>query len=338
MIRILLVDDQAILCQVLQTWLERESDLEVVGTAHDSQTAIEQVELLKPDIVLLDIQMPGMDGIAATQIICQRFPDTKVIVLSGYDSDTYLSNAIRAGAKGYLLKNTAAEDLAHTIRSVQKGYSQMGPGLVDKMMAHVSSEEGSQGDPGTLQDVEQTLMEPELRFLLDRFEAQTLSEFVQRAIDNKSAGQLFGRLTQYLRQHPTNLAALYLAGVLAHRHQGHTLSAFQYLRFGFKEGLKQGLSCEDLLLFYREGSRLKPEDAFAWLTPVESPWNTQSGLSFLLEEAGRLFGADSITYQTLFALWRIGRLNQVNQELTALGSRLKTLQQGFDRLGAVLTR
>lgn len=338
MIRILLVDDQAILCQVLQTWLERESDLEVVGTAHDSQTAIEQVETLKPDIVLLDIQMPGMDGIAATQIICQRFPDTKVIVLSGYDSDTYLSNAIRAGAKGYLLKNTAAEDLAHTIRSVQKGYSQMGPGLVDKMMAHVSSEEGSQGTPETLQDVEQTLMEPELRFLLDRFEAQTLSEFAQRAIDTKSAGNLFAHLTQYLRSHPTNLSALYLAGVLAHRHQAHTLSAFQYLRFGFKEGLKQGLSGEDLLLFYREGSRLKPEDAFAWLTPIEGPWNNESGLSFLMEEAERLFGANSTSYQTLFALWRIGRLRQVNQEFTALGSRLNTLQQGFDQLDKALTR
>jgi DNA-binding NarL/FixJ family response regulator len=338
MIRILLVDDQAILCQVLQTWLERETDLEVVGTAHDSQTAIEQVEILKPDIVLLDIQMPGMDGIAATQIICQRFPNTKVIVLSGYDSDTYLSNAVRAGAKGYLLKNTAAEDLVNTIRSVQKGYSQMGPGLVDKMMAHVSSEEGSQGSPETLKDVEQTLMEPELRFLLDRFEAQTLSEFAQRAIDNQSAGNLFSRLTQYLRNQPTNLSALYLAGVLAHRHQGHTLSAFQYLRFGFKEGSKQGLSFEDLLLFYREGSRLKPEEAFAWLTPVESPWNSEVGLSFLLEEAKRLFGEDSSTYQTLFALWRIGRLRQVSQDFTAIGSRLNTLQQGFDRLRKALTR
>lgn len=338
MIRILLVDDQAILCQVLQTWLERESDLEVVGTAHDSQTAIEQVETLKPDIVLLDIQMPGMDGIAATQIICQRFPETKVIVLSGYDSDTYLSNAIRAGAKGYLLKNTAAEDLAHTIRSVQKGYTQMGPGLVDKMMAHVSSEEGSQGEPETLQDVEQTLVEPELRYLLERFEAQSLSDFVQRAIDNKSAGNLFARLTQYLRSNPTNLSALYLAGVLAHRHQAHTLSAFQYLRFGFKEGLKQGLSGEDLLLFYREGSRLKPEDAFAWLTAAEGPWNNERGLSFLMEEAERLFGADSTSYQALFALWRIAKLRQVNEKFTALSSQLTALQQGFNRLSAAITR
>lgn len=337
MIRILLVDDQAILCQVLQTWLERESDLEVVGTAHDSQTAIEQVETLKPDIVLLDIQMPGMDGIAATQIICQRFPETKVIVLSGYDSDTYLSNAIRAGAKGYLLKNTAAEDLAHTIRSVQKGYSQMGPGLVDKMMAHVSSEEGNSGEPETLQEVEQTLVEPELRYLLDRFEAQSLSDFVQ-AIDRQSAGNLFTRLTQYLRSHPTNLSALYLAGVLAHRHQAQTLSAFQYMRFGFKEGIKQGLSGEDLLLFYREGSRLKPEEAFAWLTAADGPWNSESGLSFLMEEAERLFGADSTSFQALFALWRMAKLRQVNEKFTALSSRLNALQQGFDRLSAAITR
>lgn len=338
MIRILLVDDQAILCQVLETWLEREADLEVVGSAHDSQTAIEQVEILKPDIVLLDIQMPGMDGIAATQIICQRFPNTKVIVLSGYDSDTYLSNAVRAGAKGYLLKNTAAEDLVNTIRSVQKGYSQMGPGLVDKMMAHVSSEEGSQGDSKMSEVADRTLMESELHFLLERFETQALAEFVNRSIDKESANNLFARVTQHLRNQPTNLAALYLAGGLAHRHQGHTISAFQYLRFGFKEGIKQGLSCEDLLLFYREGVRFKPEEAFAWLTPVESPWNNESGLSFLLEEADRLFGKDSTTYQNLFALWRIRRLWKFDQEFTALGSRLNALQQGFDRPSAALTR
>ncbi|MGB3239537.1 MAG: response regulator transcription factor [Geitlerinemataceae cyanobacterium] len=338
MIRVLLVDDQAILCQVLETWLEREADLEVVGTAHDSQSAIEQVEILKPDIVLLDIQMPGMDGIAATQIICQRFPTTKVIVLSGYDSDTYLSNAVRAGAKGYLLKNTAAEDLVNTIRSVQKGYSQMGPGLVDKMMAHVSSSDEGQGASETPEAASRNLMESELRFLLERFESQALVEFVNRSRDEQSAAHLFARVTGHLRNQPTNLAALYLAGGLAHRHQGQTISAFQYLRFGFKEGIKQGLSSEDLLLFYREGVRLKPEDSFAWLTPVKSLWDNESGLSFLLEEADRLFGKDSSTYQTLFALWRIGKLWQLDSEFTAIGERLKTLQQGFDRLDAALAR
>jgi DNA-binding NarL/FixJ family response regulator len=335
MIRILLVDDQAILCQVLQTWLEREADLEIVASAHDSQTAIEQVEILKPDIVLIDIEMPGMDGITATGIICQRFPETKVIVLSGYDSNTYLANAIRAGAKGYLLKNTAAEDLANTIRSVYKGYSQMGPGLFDKIMAHVSSETGSQDDSDQPNEPDPAQLEPELSFLLDRFDAQSLGEFAQRTSAGDSANALCTSLTQYLRHHPTNLSALYLAGVLSHRCQGHTLSAFQYLRFGFKEGIKQGLSSEELLLFYREGSQLKPEDAFTWLTPVESPFNHESGLLFLIEEAKKTFGSESTTYQTLLALQRIRQLRQFSSACLALGSRLDVLQQDF---GKVLAR
>ncbi len=118
MIDILLVDDQALLCEVLKTWLDVEKDLRVLGVAHNGQQAIEQVEKLQPDIVLMDIDMPQMDGLNATKIICQRFPKVKVIFLSGHDDDTYLGKSLRAGAKGYLLKNTTAEELVQKIRSV----------------------------------------------------------------------------------------------------------------------------------------------------------------------------------------------------------------------------
>ena len=118
MINILLVDDQALLCEVLKTWLDVEEDLIVAGLAHDGQEAIIKVEELKPDIVLMDIDMPKMDGLSATKIICQRFPETKVVVLSGHDDDAYLGKSLRAGAKGYLLKNTTAEELVLKIRSV----------------------------------------------------------------------------------------------------------------------------------------------------------------------------------------------------------------------------
>jgi DNA-binding NarL/FixJ family response regulator len=118
MINILLVDDQALLCEVLKTWLDVEADLQVVGVAHNGQEAIRQVEKLKPDIVLMDIDMPQMDGLNATKIICQRFPTVKVIFLSGHDDDSYLGKSLRAGAKGYLLKNTTAEELVLKIRSV----------------------------------------------------------------------------------------------------------------------------------------------------------------------------------------------------------------------------
>ncbi len=118
MIRILLVDDQTLLCEVLKTWLEVEADFLVVGMAHNGEEAIALVESLQPDIVLMDIDMPYMDGISATKIIGDRFPQVKVIFLSGHDDDAYLGKSIRSGAKGYLVKNTTAEELAQKIREV----------------------------------------------------------------------------------------------------------------------------------------------------------------------------------------------------------------------------
>jgi YesN/AraC family two-component response regulator len=118
MINILLVDDQALLCEVLRTWLDVEQDITVLGVAHDGQEAIAKVEQFQPDIVLMDIDMPQMDGLQATKIISQRFPKVRVIILSGHDDDVYLGKSLRAGAKGYLLKNTTAEELVKKIRSV----------------------------------------------------------------------------------------------------------------------------------------------------------------------------------------------------------------------------
>ena len=118
MIKILLVDDQALLCEVFKTWLDVEADIEVLGIAHNGQQAIDRVEKLQPDIVLMDIDMPQMNGLNATKIICQRFPQVKVIFLSGHDDDSYLGKSLKAGAKGYLLKNTTAEELVAKIRSV----------------------------------------------------------------------------------------------------------------------------------------------------------------------------------------------------------------------------
>jgi YesN/AraC family two-component response regulator len=118
MINILLVDDQALLCEVLKTWLDVEQDINVLGVAHNGQEAIAKVEQLQPDIVLMDIDMPEMDGLQATKIISQRFPKVRVIFLSGHDDDVYLGKSLRAGAKGYLLKNTTADELVKKIRSV----------------------------------------------------------------------------------------------------------------------------------------------------------------------------------------------------------------------------
>jgi RNA polymerase sigma factor (sigma-70 family) len=136
MIRLLLVDDQSLICQGLKAMLSLETDLEVIGTADNGEMAIEQVALLSPDVVLMDLRMPVMDGREATRAISEQFPQVKVLVLSTFDDDGYITDSIRAGAKGYLLKDMPSEDLAQAIRVVYRGYTQMGTGLLEKLMAN----------------------------------------------------------------------------------------------------------------------------------------------------------------------------------------------------------
>lgn len=134
MIRILLVDDQHIIRQGLKSLLESNADMQVIGEAENGQRAIEQISALQPDIVLMDIRMPIMDGVAATGAIAQHYPQTKVLVLTTFDDDEYVSQAMRLGAKGYLLKDTEPDELAMAIRSIHKGHTQLGPGLFEKAM------------------------------------------------------------------------------------------------------------------------------------------------------------------------------------------------------------
>jgi DNA-binding NarL/FixJ family response regulator/biotin carboxyl carrier protein len=139
MIRILLVDDQNIVRQGIQALLEPKTEFEVVGTAEDGKSAIEQVKSLKPDVVLIDVEMPGMSGITATQKICQQFPQTKVLVLSSHESQEYVTQALQAGAEGYLLKTTLAEDLEQAILSVCKGHLQIESKLLRGLLGGASA-------------------------------------------------------------------------------------------------------------------------------------------------------------------------------------------------------
>ncbi|HEY9708816.1 MAG TPA: response regulator transcription factor [Oculatellaceae cyanobacterium] len=142
MIRVLLVDDQSLIRQGLKALLELEPDLQVVGEAENGQNALDLIETLQstplqPDVVMMDVRMPVMDGVAATREISDRFAGTKVLVLTTFDDDEYVATALRYGAIGYLLKDTPSEELAAAIRAVHKGYTQLGPGLVEKIMAKV---------------------------------------------------------------------------------------------------------------------------------------------------------------------------------------------------------
>lgn len=140
MIRILLVDDQKTIRENLRIILESAPDLQVIGTASDGHTAIEQVSYLKPDVVLIDMEMPGLDGVSATQVISQRFSHVKVLVLSMHDDEALIAKSTHAGAMGYLLKNTPPQELRAAIRFVQLGYPQYGPGLLGKVVAKDAAE------------------------------------------------------------------------------------------------------------------------------------------------------------------------------------------------------
>lgn len=139
MIKVLLVDDQGLIRQGLRVLLELEPDLEIVGEAENGEQAINLVAKFQPDVVLLDIRMPIMDGVAATREIQKRFAKTKILVLTTFDDDEYVSAALQNGAMGYLLKDTPSEELAVAIRAVYKGYTQLGPGIVKKLLTQFSS-------------------------------------------------------------------------------------------------------------------------------------------------------------------------------------------------------
>ena len=137
MIRLLLVDDQSLVCQGLQAVLDQVEDLQVVGAAENGQAAIAQVASLQPDVVLMDIRMPVMTGIEATRLMTEQFPNTKILVLSTFDDDRDIAQAMQAGAKGYLLKDMPAPELVEAIRLAHRGYSQMAPGLMEKLLTNI---------------------------------------------------------------------------------------------------------------------------------------------------------------------------------------------------------
>ncbi|BDA70519.1 two-component transcriptional regulator, LuxR family [Calothrix sp. PCC 7716] len=137
MIKLLLVDDQALFLQGLTDLLLAEPDFEVVGQAQDGQIAIELAQTLQPDVILMDVRMPQTDGVVATRQIHQRYPWIRILVLTTFENDEYVYQSLQAGALGYLLKRTPSEQIAAAIRSVNQGYSQLGPTIAPKVFAQL---------------------------------------------------------------------------------------------------------------------------------------------------------------------------------------------------------
>ena len=158
MIHLLIVDDQTIVRHGLKSILELQSDLIVVGDAANGEEAINAIAKLAqqdriPDVVLLDIRMPIIDGVATTKELCQLYPTIKILILTTFDDDEYVSQAMNYGAKGYLLKDSPPEDLALAIRSVNKGHTHLGPGLFKKALGYTPEVEITSSVAGQLDEL-----------------------------------------------------------------------------------------------------------------------------------------------------------------------------------------
>lgn len=144
--KVLICDDQALIRDSLELLLKLEKDIEVVGHAQEGAEAVEQTERRQPDLVLMDLKMPGVNGIEATRQIRARWPHIKVLVLTTYDDDEWVFDAIRAGAAGYVLKDTPRADVIKAVRGTAEGKSFVDPAVAGKLLSHVA---GQQAQPAT---------------------------------------------------------------------------------------------------------------------------------------------------------------------------------------------
>ena len=138
MIKILIVEDQELIRQSLEIILSSQPGLSVIGLAGNGNEAVEMAGALSPDVILLDIRMPGMDGVSACRIIKEKYPGIKIIVLTTFDDDEYVFDAIKYGANGHLLKGTSVDELANAIRTVYNNGTLINPAIASKLVGFFS--------------------------------------------------------------------------------------------------------------------------------------------------------------------------------------------------------
>jgi DNA-binding NarL/FixJ family response regulator len=138
-IRVLLADDHPVVRRGLAALLDTLDGFDVVGEAEDGESAVRETQLAKPDVVLMDIRMPGIDGVEATRRIRKAVPETAVLVLTMYEEDATVFTAMQAGAQGYLLKGAEQDDIADAIRAVSRGQAIFGPGIAARLLEHFAN-------------------------------------------------------------------------------------------------------------------------------------------------------------------------------------------------------
>ena len=146
MIKVMIADDQELIRQSLQIVLEMKEGIEVTATAKDGREVIQEVRKDKPDVILMDVRMPEMDGVQCTQIIKEQYPDVKIIILTTFDDDEYVYNALKYGASGYLLKGCSLEELSSAIHNVLAGGACFNPNVAGKVTQFFSQMANSNGE------------------------------------------------------------------------------------------------------------------------------------------------------------------------------------------------
>ena len=147
MYKILICDDQKIVCEGLQTIINADPDLEVIGITHNGAEALKIIPEKKPDLVLMDLKMPEMNGVLATRKITNKYPEIYVLILTTYDDDEWIFDAIRSGAAGYLLKDTPPGDLIKSIKGTLEGKSFIDPQVAGKLLSEYAENFGKSQPP-----------------------------------------------------------------------------------------------------------------------------------------------------------------------------------------------
>lgn len=196
-IRILIADDQRLFRQGLRSLLEQENDLVVVGEAADGQDAFTLAEKTNPDIILMDVEMPKLDGIRATEMILERNRDVKILILSVHNEDERVIAALRSGASGYILKDADHTEFVRIIRSTQAGENITSPFLAN--LAHQAP--SPQGAPQSEEDMEN---EMEKKFSLTEREMEML-RLLLRGKSNKEISALTYVSTDTVKSHLQNI-------------------------------------------------------------------------------------------------------------------------------------
>ncbi|MBO9626779.1 MAG: response regulator transcription factor [Microbacterium sp.] len=211
-IRVLLVDDQELIRLGFRMVLEAEDDVVVIGEAGDGHQAIAQAGVLHPDIVLMDIRMPGLDGIAATEAIVREHPGTRVVVLTTFDLDEYAFGAIKAGASGFLLKDAQRQEMLSALRAVHRGDAALSPRITRMLLDHVAPRLGAmpESDAATA-SVTAALTERELEVFLALARGLTNAEigeelFVSESTVKTHVGRVLAKLGARDRIHAVILA------------------------------------------------------------------------------------------------------------------------------------